>query len=396
MIRMKKISIVARNISLTLIMISGCYGCQKIHNLTSKITKKNANSQKIPSDVNQPSTVGPKSAYVPVRKGRLIASITANGRLESAEKIDVRAEKRIRVGPAKFKVGDPVRRGDILFVTDTKDLEQRRAEARDRVDQLKIEKKAAQSQLALVVKQLDRKTVLVEKGVSAQKELDEARNDHATAEASFRTKELDLRKAEREFTSASNDVDSANIIAPIAGILSAIVPGGEEISEGQPLASISNPAELCIAAEVDEAAVTKLAVGQKIDVKSDAAPDTVINGVVKSINTSPKSAGFSVNTYGVEIAIPQAIVKSVGLRDGYTAEISTVLAEKKSALAIPKSALRRHGEDYYVLVAPSKGSSPSPRQVNIGIETALEVEILKGLHEGEFVVLDVTSERPSQ
>jgi len=370
-------------------------GCQKLSNLRNKLNGRASKSSSKDGQTLSTESESNSYGFVPVRRGKLVSKFEADGKLEASEKIDIRAEKRLRLGPAKLKSGDRVKRGDVLFVADTKELEQRRADNKDRVEQLKIDKKASESQLSLVSKNLDRKKLLVEKGVAAQRELDDARNEYATAEATYKTKSLDLRKAERELALANDNVVAANIIAPIAGIISSIITGGEEVGEGQSLASISNPEELVLTAEVDETAITKLANGQVVKVMADGAPDGEINGVIRRIDSSPKSQGSLLSVYGLSVSIPQDVVKKMGLRDGYSARIAKVLFEKPNVITVPKSSLRRNGKDYFVLVAASKDGVPSPRAVSVGLKTASEVEIIKGLAENELVAIDINGGGPT-
>jgi multidrug efflux pump subunit AcrA (membrane-fusion protein) len=99
--------------------------------------------------------------------------------------------------------------------------------------------------------------------------------------------------------------------------------------------------------------------------------------------------------YGLSVSIPQDVVKKMGLRDGYSARIAKVLFEKPDVITVPKTSLRRNGKDYFVLVAASKDGVPSPRAVSVGLKTASEVEIIKGLAENELVAIDINGGGPT-
>ncbi|MFW5684405.1 MAG: efflux transporter periplasmic adaptor subunit, partial [Spirochaetota bacterium] len=62
-----------------------------------------------------------------------------------------------------------------------------------------------------------------------------------------------------------------------------------------------------------------------------------------------------------------------------------VLAEREDVLVLPKRAVQRYATRRYVHVLVN--GVRVERDVEIGLETATEVEIVRGLEEGEEVVL---------
>jgi RND family efflux transporter MFP subunit len=334
--------------------------------------------------------------YFEVKRSNLVDDAVIEGKLEAGERSEVRAPQRVRIQPAKFKVNDTVKRGDVLFVVDTKELEQRRQQASERVSQLVIDIKNSKAQLVFAQKQLDRKKTLFEKGIVSRKELDEAEKQFVAAESDAQTKELESRKADRELKTASESVSGANIVAPFDGILAMITQGDTDVNQGQTLAVVANPKTLAIKIPVPESIVTKFRQGQKLEVEADAAAGQKISGDVREVETKSGGTGGALNSYSVTVNIPQETVKKFGLKDGYAARVRAVFGERKSVVVIPRSGIKKNGAETFLLVASTKGAVPEARAVKIGAVNELEAEVLSGAKEKEFIAVPIDQEEAAR
>ena len=377
-------------------VVATMVSCSGKSSLKSKISKLfGSNPTKNTSGAASGDGANASYSYCSVVNGVISDAVTFDGKLEAAEKIEIRTDKRLRVGPAKFKESDPVKRGDILFVVDAKELEQKRIETRERLEQLKVDIKASRAQFTFAGKQLDRKKGLVSKGIAAQKELEEAEKLFVAAESDLKTKELETRKAERELATANDSVTAANIVSPIDGIVASIVPGGDEINQGQSLATVANPTELAVTGQVDELSVTKVKVGQAVEIQLDALKGESVKGIIKSIDSNKQKNG-AMNLYSVKVAIPQDVVKKNSLRVGYAAKVNSVMGSKENALLVPRAAIKQEGDKFYVLVGDAIGGSTTARAVTLGIQTTLEVEVTNGLNPGDKVAAVLKTEGAQQ
>jgi RND family efflux transporter MFP subunit len=380
-------------VALPLVLIalgSGCTGSQwKKSKIGSWFSSSSAKSAEPQSTKN---TYG----YFEVKRGNLVDDALIEGKLEAGERSEVRAPQRVRIQPAKFKVNDTVKRGDVLFVVDTKELEQRRQQASERVSQLAIDIKNSKAQLVFAQKQLDRKKTLFDKGIVSRKELDEAEKQFVAAESDAQTKELESRKADREFKTASESVSGANIVAPFDGIIAMITQGDTDVNQGQTLAVVANPKTLAIKIPVPESIVTKFRQGQKVEVEVDAAAGQKITGDVREVETKSGGAGGALNSYSVTVNIPQETVKKFGLKDGYAARVRAIFGERKSVVVIPRSGIKKNGAETFLLIASAKGAVPEARAVKIGAINELEAEVLSGAKEKEFIAVPIDQEEAAR
>jgi RND family efflux transporter MFP subunit len=366
--------------------------CSQGSGKKSKLTQWFSSKSEKPETTS--STKVKSYGYFEVKRGNLVDDAAIEGRLEAGERSEVRATQRIRVQPARLKVNDSVKRGDVLFVVDTKELEQRRVQASERVAQLAIDIKNSRAQLEFARKQLERKKTLFTKGIVSRKELDEAEKQFVAAETDLQTKDLESRKADRELKTSTESVAGANIVAPFDGVVAMIAPGDTEIGQGQTLAVVANPKTLAIKIPVSEVVVTKFRQGQKVEVTVDAVSGVKLTGDVKEVETKSSGGRGSINTYSITVNIPQDLVKKFNLKDGYRAIVRAVFSEQKPSLLIPRSGIRRNGSETYLLVASTKGAPPEARAVKIGAVSELEAQVLSGVKENEFIAVPIDEEEP--
>jgi len=339
------------------------------------------------NDDAKTSIEGRELAWFAAKRGDIALRKTARGQLRSAERIEIRADRRVRVSPARVKAFSAVKRGQVLFEVDTTELEQRKIELAEREKQTEIDIKAAIAQADLARKQLTRKKALAEKGITPQKEVDEAVKAVRMAESAEETKKLELQRARREAADASQQVQTANFVSPIDGLVSQIVRGGDEVNQGQVVAVIGAQGKLALYVPADEVMLAAVRKGTAVDVKLDAAPARLLAGTVAEIIAG--SGGGMGQGSGGQLRIDLRVedVTASGAREGFEAEMSVTLASSANAITVPLAALQTNAGKFFVLVSPSDGSSPSPRAVEIGVRNDLEVEITAGLRDGDFAVV---------
>ena len=136
---------------------------------------------------------------------------------------------------------------------------------------------------------------------------------------------------------------------------------------------------------VDEIDVGKVSKGQKATVLIDAFPGKTFNGQVQFI--SPYGTlQTGTGTYKVEIALsPEAAPYLTG---GLTATAEILVDEHKDVLLIPNSALNVQGtENWVYVIEEDRIGQMEQRQVQVGLQSRTQTEILSGLNEGEKVLL---------
>jgi RND family efflux transporter MFP subunit len=137
---------------------------------------------------------------------------------------------------------------------------------------------------------------------------------------------------------------------------------------------------------VDEIDVGKVSKGQQATVLIDAFPGKTFVGQVQFI--SPYGTlQTGTGTYEIEIELnPEAAQYLTG---GLTATAEILVDKHRDVLLIPNSALHTQGTESWVYVTEEdKMGQVEQRQVQVGLQSQSQTEILSGLNEGEKVLLE--------
>jgi len=290
------------------------------------------------------------------------------------------------------KLGDNVERGDPLFEIDSPEVVQAQTDLIAAVQGLE----KAKSQLVLAKSVFDRQTSLLTGKATAQREVDEARNEHAAAESDFATAqgtltaarnrlrviigrdEAEVARVERE--RSVNPLITVN--APIAGTVIArkVGPGQYVRSDaGDALYSVANLSTMWLKANVPENDIPHVRVGQEIEVKVSALPDRVFKARITAIGAASDAATRRVVVRS-EIPNPDGELKAEMFA---TFRIATGTGD--SSPAVPSAAVIRDGDAANVWVAEDSMVFRR-RPVKVGMQQDDHVQIREGLKVGERVV----------
>jgi len=290
------------------------------------------------------------------------------------------------------KVGDDVKRGDPLFEIDSPEVVQAQTDLIAALHGLEKSK----SQLALAKRVLDRQTSLLADKATAQREVDQARNDYAVAESDLATSQGTLMAARNKLRVIvgrdRNEVErvererSVNplitINAPIDGTVIArkVGPGQYVRSDvADSLYAISDLTTMWLKANVPESDIAHVRVGQEIEVKVTALPERVFKARITAIGAASDAATRRV-TVRSEIPNPDRSLKSEMF-----ASFKITVSGGDPAPVVPVEAVIRDGEQAIVWIA-REPMLFLRRKVKIGIERDGRVQILDGLSAGDQVL----------
>lgn len=255
--------------------------------------------------------------------------------------------KEIYVAPGEF-----VKKGDVLMVLEPEGLE-----------------------LELKQKLLD-----VEK---AQLALDEVKEQGLTK--LFRIRMLELDIAQTIYDTTYERMQNKQIIAGMNGQLIFIdsAKPGDQISNEQTMAIIADASNLRLSYQGEASIIRDVEVGMKASITINKEK---YEGIVTQ---TPSSAPLVENEQQKEVYSRTLYisVKNVpkGLEIGQLADIVIRTAERTNIIKIPKRGLRSYIGRYYVQLMD--GESINEMDVEKGLESATEVEIMSGLKEGQQVIL---------
>ena len=169
---------------------------------------------------------------------------------------------------------------------------------------------------------------------------------------------------------------------------------GSSLMPKQVFMTIVKPRPVFIRTSVAEKQLHQIRAGIKGTAVPTGFPDMKLTAIVQRVATVP-TGSLSFDSR-ITVAVDD---KAEALMPGMTCKVTLVSYEKKEALTIPPSYLKTDEVDkdkHYVYLLRKKGK-PKKQSVTVGKRTATKVEILKGLSEGDQVLLKAPKkEKPSE
>src|SRR5260221_10370323 len=184
---------------------------------------------------------------------------------------------------AFYNLGDEVKQGDILFTIDSPDLLQAESNLL-----------ATAGVLELRTRTLTRVSQLIKTGGSSQKDVDQATSDQQTAEGNFKAAKNGVRifgktDAEIDQILAERKVDSTLLVpCPISGrIVTRNAAPGFLTQPGNAPApyTVADLSTMWMIANVIETDAPAYKVGQEVEVRAPAYPDTAFKGHVTTVGS---------------------------------------------------------------------------------------------------------------
>ncbi|MBR5636282.1 MAG: efflux RND transporter periplasmic adaptor subunit [Pseudobutyrivibrio sp.] len=254
----------------------------------------------------------------------------------------------------------------------------------------------AKDALAEAQKDLQYETIKAEK---AKKDANDAILDKYMAS---RTEELSAQQnsltSKQEMSKAKEELSKEVVYASQDGTVTNVnIKPGQTFSGVDPVV-INNVTNLKATSDIDEAQIANVQVGQKVQIKTDASGDAVLDGTVVFVsptatknsnkNTENQSSTASVSksraTYRVDVTIDSS---NESLRLGMTAKMTFIIANSQNALAVPSADIQTDADgSKYVVVQQQDGTTKNVK-VETGISDEFYTEIIGGeLKEGQEIV----------
>jgi len=220
----------------------------------------------------------------------------------------------------------------------------------------------------------------------AQAALRLKRSGARSSDVNLALAQLDSAKA--AVTTAELDVERTVLTAPADGIVTDLQVEVGEVREQVSANSVSTAAitlnssePLKVEANIAEIDVAKINPGSPVIMTFDAFSQETFKGEVTQIDPA-ETVVQGVIYYRMESSLSDGVSK---VRPGMTANAKLLVGSAADALIAPYAALLRENNQEFVRVLKADGTVEK-RQVKLGVQGDIEVQILEGVKEGEQVV----------
>lgn len=272
-----------------------------------------------------------------------------------------------RIKEIYVQPGQQVAAGEVLAELETKDLD---LEIENSANRLKIEE---------------------------EKLIVELRKEPTTEEERLAQEQMkaDFKKLQIEHQKLVRKMQNSQIIAPFDGIVEAVFySNGSQVNAYQPVILLIDPTDLVVGVRMSQKDMEAIQIDQEASVEINGVNQPLTGRIVKIPNPNQNNQGggnwqgggnfgnfYDEKSEYVLIKVDQMPPE---VKRGLAASASVVLQRKENVIKIPLSFLHTFSGRNYVVVTDEQGKREV--DVELGIQSATEVEIVSGLQEGQRII----------
>jgi RND family efflux transporter MFP subunit len=195
-------------------------------------------------------------------------------------------------------------------------------------------------------------------------------------------KQGQVKQAEASLRQAQAQLDDAILVAPFDGtIVNVDVQVWQRVGASARVMALANMSQLVVKADLAEADLPGVRVGQLVQITLDAVPGATYSGAVGELDLVGATTQGVVN-YAATVVVGDA---NEAIRPGMNANISIVTQQRDNVLLIPNRAIRTAGQQR--LAAVLREGKRADVQITLGLGNDLETEVVEGLREGDVVLV---------
>jgi macrolide-specific efflux system membrane fusion protein len=337
---------------------------------------------------------------VAVTRGTVEEVVTAQGKLEPKQYVDVGTQVSGQLKKIYVDIGDSVTQGQLLAEIDPRVIQAQVEAGEARLTSLSAQLNQQKAQAVLADQNLQRNKNLIAVEAVSQQALQETESQAAVAKAQVDAIRAQIQETESNLKASRTNLSFTKIYAPMSGAVTTLpTKEGQTLNANQSAPTIMQIANLdmmTVRAQVAEADVNRLKESMPAYFTTLGDSERRWQGKVRQIQPSPQIIN-DVVLYDVLID-----VKNDGRRlmTGMTTQVFFVLGKAENAVIVPAEVLTRrapredneNGKAYRVSVATATGREQ--RLIHVGLQTRTQAEVTAGLTDGERIFLDRPAASP--
>jgi macrolide-specific efflux system membrane fusion protein len=330
---------------------------------------------------------------VAVTRGTIEEVVTAQGKLEPKQYVDVGTQVSGQLKKILVDIGDTVKQGQLLAEIDPR-VYQSQVEANEaRINSLKAQLTQQKAELNLAEQNLKRNQNLIAVNAVSRQVLQETESQAAVAKAQVDAITAQIQETESNLRGSRTNLSFTKIYAPMAGTITTLpAREGQTLNANQSapiILQVANLDTMTVRAQAAEADITRLKEGMPAYFTTLGNTERRWQGKVRQILPAPQIVN-DVVLYDVLID-----VKNEGrqLMTGMTTQVFFLFGRAENATIVPSEALARRaaerdnekGKAYLVSVATESGRER--RVIYVGLQTRTQAQVLEGLEPGDRILL---------
>ncbi len=306
-----------------------------------------------------------------VERADIQSNLSVTGTISALPNQDVRVSSLVpgRVAHMLVAEGDHITEGQVLAKIDDRLFHDQVRQAQAAVDQTKANVENSDLSLARNQKLLDR-------GIAAQKDFEDARTQATVNKALFNQAEAALSLAQLNLT-------RTDVRSPLSGmVVKRLLSAGEQVdgTAAQPIFEVANTSEVELYGNVPALYLQRIRIGQALSISTDAFPGKVFQSHIVAISPAVDPT-TNVGLVRIRIANGAGL-----LRLGMFLSATVPLETHRNTLVAALEAVYRDSDGNPEIYRVD-GEKAEAVPVKLGLETKDRVELLSGAEEGETIIL---------
>lgn len=339
------------------------------------------------------------------KKGSFSKKVDATGEIFATELIDVGAQVSGQIKKLYVKLGDQVKKGDMIASIDSSTQQNSIDNKEAQLAIYKAQLESAKVALNISKTQFDRENALFAKNATSKQEFESAKNTYSANSAKIKELEAQIKQTNIELSTAKINLGYTKITAPRDGtVVSVQVEEGQTVNANQTTPTIVNIADLShvkMKMQIAEGDITKIKVGTPVEYSILSEPTkkfqttvssidpgltTLSDGSYGSSSSSKSSYSSSSSSSSAVYYYAQSIVdnKDGILRIGMTTQNELLIANVEDAIIVPSIGIKKDENGTFVYVL--KDGKPVKTAVKTGIKDNLDTQIISGINEGDEII----------
>ncbi len=355
-----------------------------------------------------------------IEKIDIVETVSATGKIQPEVEVKLSSEVSGEIIGLPIKEGQQVKKGDLLVRINPDIIQSGLNRSQAALENVRAGLQQAEASLKESKLSYDRNKELFEKGVISKAEWDRAVSGYEVAEAAKQSAYYNVKSARATVNEAKDNLSRTVIYAPMNGTISKLsVELGERVVGTQQMAGteivrVANLSNMEVEVDVNENDIVKISINDSTIVEVDAYLKKQFKGIVTEIANSAESAvsADQVTNFKVKVRILEESYKDLmegkpenysPFRPGMTATVDVITDKKSKVIGVPISAIvvkndtsstRKDLSKDNISVSDKKfecvfvknGEEAKLRVIETGIQDDSNIEIKKGLEEGDEVI----------
>lgn len=374
---------------------------------------------KMTANKNVYAQEGLESVTTHIQKRDISSTVNVSGNVFVDKSTALKPEGKDYVNKLHVKLGQAVKKGELLVEIDSKELEKSLERKllnldieRERLKQYQIEGtievdnelKNAEIDLKAAEKKYEVNAALYQAGSVSENDYNTSKDAYLKAKMTYdkaknavssnsgvnkiKIQALTVKSTENEIEDLKEKIAKKRIVSPFDGVVSAINYKENELyDESKDLIKVQDMESRMIKTLIPESDINKLTLNQSVVVTSNALKGVVMQGKITSISPG------TIKKDGKNIAYTEVIVKlnelPNGLKEGFMVNLSILTADKKDVLTVESEALSTDIDGNMMLTKLTSDGIEEKIIVKTGVESLMYTELLEGdIKENDTVLMN--------